>query len=484
VTDASDQCSIVGTEGYLPPEGPGTPQADIFALGKVLYEAAMGMDRRELPKLPKDLRSWSDAGLVLELNEIVLRACAADTADRYRTAQEMLDDLARLGQGRSVMQHRIWRRRLETARRIGVVAVAIALAAAGGVFVWQTLKRSAPVMLVDETGQALGLHDTKAAQAYKLGLSALRRGTPTDVGLATNYFNTVIEAEPAFVNAYARLFETYLMDEDHGGPAIPGKTEMLNKLSVKLQEIAPTNAETHAAIAIVRFLDEWRWKDAETEFKEALRIDPNCRMALTYYGYFLTRLCRGKEARAVLDRADTVDLGSADIAKLLGHCDYANRHFEEALNHYLDAEERKKDYASAYYWAGRANMGMTNYFEALRQLHKHEVLVGYDDASNAARYDNYRKAVEKDPEHPAHAYWSAVIEDLKQRDAANSMPYLWAARYVRVGDQEQAQKWLKTAIDQHDVGMENLLFDECWDPYHREKWFQDIAKKVGLEPWL
>src|SRR5665213_3705733 len=37
VTDASDTRSIVGTEGYLPPEGPGTPQADIFSLGKVLY---------------------------------------------------------------------------------------------------------------------------------------------------------------------------------------------------------------------------------------------------------------------------------------------------------------------------------------------------------------------------------------------------------------------------------------------------------------
>ena len=49
VTDASDRCSIVGTEGYLPPEGPGTPQADIFALGKVLHEAATGLDR-QLPR--------------------------------------------------------------------------------------------------------------------------------------------------------------------------------------------------------------------------------------------------------------------------------------------------------------------------------------------------------------------------------------------------------------------------------------------------
>ena len=42
VTDASDARSFVGTEGYLPPEGPGTPAADIFALGKGLYEAPSG----------------------------------------------------------------------------------------------------------------------------------------------------------------------------------------------------------------------------------------------------------------------------------------------------------------------------------------------------------------------------------------------------------------------------------------------------------
>src|SRR5450631_1765385 len=84
VTDASDQCSIVGTEGYLPPEGPGTPQADIFALGKVLYEAATGLDRREFPKLPEDLRTWPDAAQVFELNEIILKACAQDSKGRYQ----------------------------------------------------------------------------------------------------------------------------------------------------------------------------------------------------------------------------------------------------------------------------------------------------------------------------------------------------------------------------------------------------------------
>src|SRR5215813_14969341 len=69
VTDASDACSIVGTEGYLPLEGPGKPQADIFALGKVLYEASAGMDRRRFPDLPADMKDWPkpEAKLALEL---------------------------------------------------------------------------------------------------------------------------------------------------------------------------------------------------------------------------------------------------------------------------------------------------------------------------------------------------------------------------------------------------------------------------------
>ena len=43
-------CSFVGTEGYLPPEGPGTPQGDLYSLGKVLYEASTGKDRRDFPE--------------------------------------------------------------------------------------------------------------------------------------------------------------------------------------------------------------------------------------------------------------------------------------------------------------------------------------------------------------------------------------------------------------------------------------------------
>ena len=42
---ATGQRSFVGTEGYVPPEGPGSAQADVYSLGKLLYEISTGKDR-------------------------------------------------------------------------------------------------------------------------------------------------------------------------------------------------------------------------------------------------------------------------------------------------------------------------------------------------------------------------------------------------------------------------------------------------------
>jgi eukaryotic-like serine/threonine-protein kinase len=70
VASVDDARSLVGTPGFIPPEGPGTPEADIYSLGKVLYEAAFGKDRHEFPQLPANVGTRSDHASLLELNEI------------------------------------------------------------------------------------------------------------------------------------------------------------------------------------------------------------------------------------------------------------------------------------------------------------------------------------------------------------------------------------------------------------------------------
>ncbi|HAV62738.1 MAG TPA: hypothetical protein DCY13_10265 [Verrucomicrobiales bacterium] len=95
-TDARD-VSLVGTEGYIPPEGPGTPSADVYALGKVLYEACMGRDRMLFPEVPTSLWEEDQDSLLRRLNDVLGRACASAVEDRFATAAELHAALLELG---------------------------------------------------------------------------------------------------------------------------------------------------------------------------------------------------------------------------------------------------------------------------------------------------------------------------------------------------------------------------------------------------
>lgn len=76
--------SLVGTDGYLPPEGPGTVAGDIFALGKVL---------EEMLKLPQETHPAPPDRALESLTAIARRASAASPAERYLSAHAMREDL-------------------------------------------------------------------------------------------------------------------------------------------------------------------------------------------------------------------------------------------------------------------------------------------------------------------------------------------------------------------------------------------------------
>jgi hypothetical protein len=65
----------------------GTPLADTFSPGKLLYEAHTGLDREQFPSLPTSLLESPGPGFT-ELNQVVLKACEVNPAERYQSAAE------------------------------------------------------------------------------------------------------------------------------------------------------------------------------------------------------------------------------------------------------------------------------------------------------------------------------------------------------------------------------------------------------------
>jgi tetratricopeptide (TPR) repeat protein len=154
-------CSFVGTEGYLPPEGPRTPQADLYSLGKVLYEASTGKDRRDFPELPTLLESMPEEKGIIELNAIVVKACKPDPCLRYASADQMHDDLLLLMAGKSVLRTHALERRLKTMTRIGVLTAAVLIL---GAVPYSLAIREAHRAIVNASRADHAAHEAEAAR--------------------------------------------------------------------------------------------------------------------------------------------------------------------------------------------------------------------------------------------------------------------------------------------------------------------------------
>jgi WD40 repeat protein len=127
VTRCDATLSFVGSRGFMPPEGPGRPQGDIYSLGKVMYEMATGQDRLEFPAVPADFLNWPDRDQVNELLAIANKACEPDLNKRYQSIEALLADLILIQAGRSVRRLML----LERGRKWAVLVVVCAVLMSG-----------------------------------------------------------------------------------------------------------------------------------------------------------------------------------------------------------------------------------------------------------------------------------------------------------------------------------------------------------------
>jgi len=101
------QMTFVGTEGFVPPEGPGSEQADVYGLGKVLYEMSTGKDRLQFPELPDVLPDKINPKRWSALNQVICDICDPRVSKRtIKTASDLAEALRRLLRGKRVIRRR------------------------------------------------------------------------------------------------------------------------------------------------------------------------------------------------------------------------------------------------------------------------------------------------------------------------------------------------------------------------------------------
>jgi serine/threonine protein kinase len=233
VTGIDATRSFVGTDGYIPPEGPRTPQADLYSLGKVLYEMSTGRDRLDFPELPDEWRTSPERERLLEFNEVVLKACEDDIRQRYASAQQLESDLALLQCGQSVKRLRVADRRWAVFKKATVAVTALILLSAAFVMLWHGLNRD------QYSGDGPPSTNALANALCAKALLVLRGDNRAAFAEAYTNLHRAIGLDSHFARPYVGLFE--LRSREITPELPPTSSEEIHSIAHRLEALAPSS---------------------------------------------------------------------------------------------------------------------------------------------------------------------------------------------------------------------------------------------------
>ena len=353
---------------------------------------------------------------------------------------------------------------------------------AAGIFAVQDeiAERVVAALRVRLTGDArarLTKRSTDSPEAYRLyllGRYHLSRWTDEGFWKARDYFNQAIATDPGYALAYAGLAEAYhslsgfnVLPPSQGFPQAKQATEAALRLDDQL-------AEAHVALATVHLMYEWRWSEAEAEYRRALQLNPSSSDAHQMYGYFLSAMNRLDEAGQAMQRAHELDPLSIPKICGIGEVLLLRRRFDDAAAQFKKGLEMDPNFGFGYWALGRALVGQGKLDEAIAAFEKAIPLSGDspDEPAELARAlalaGRRREAL-------------ALVEDLQRRSQRRYIPpTAIAAIFGALGDLDQAFAWLERARAEHDSILVNLQVDPMFDPMRGDPRFAALASHLAF----
>lgn len=321
---------------------------------------------------------------------------------------------------------------------------------------------------------------TASGQAHDYYLQAReqwKRRSPENVRLAIGLYEKALAIDPNFALAYAGLANCYNITNS-GLPA-QVRYPLAKRNAEKAIELDPGSAEAHTAMAFMRYKLEWRWRDADTEFRKAVTLNPKYDLAHHWYGEFLRLM--GKTAEGIAELKVAVDLepeslgARSDLVSALvqgNHLSEARAHIDEGLK--IDPGWSTFPYLmSAILLKERREKESVEHllrFMTLRSFPINEVnelreafAAGGMPGMLRAQANQYLRLIER----PA----SSNVE------LATSLSY----SYAQLGDREEAFSWLKIAIDlRQDAGI-HLLTNPAYDSIRNDPRFDQLLERLNLK---
>ena len=314
---------------------------------------------------------------------------------------------------------------------------------------------------INDTGQqrmaSAGTNNPEAYRLYLEGRQLWYGRTNEGLKKSIDLFKQAIAADPNYALAYAGLADTYNVAPGYEtGIGSRQASQLADEATHKALELDPSLSEAHAARGMA-LTSEFRWSEAEPEFRRAIELNPN--NATAHYFYSISYLLpknRIEQALAEdrialsLDPLSTIIDSNYAMALMVAH------RYREAQAEFDKILERDPNSRPGNFKRSQLNATMGRFAEAIRNVQA-VIPTAHPATLDAKGYCE------------AAGTLTGTVRTSGQ-----------ALAYSIAGDRDRAFQFLEKAFAEGDNELLLVIRYPAFDPLRSDPRYKDLMKRMGL----
>ena len=313
--------------------------------------------------------------------------------------------------------------------------------------------------------------DPDALDAYLRGQFYWNQFSKEGMQSAVEYFQKAIDKEPNWAAAYAGQAHAYHELCWYQPPKqVMPKAKWAAEKAIQLD---PNDAEAYAALAWVKWVYEWDWQGAGTEFKRAIEFRPNSSLARAQYALFLDAAGRAKEAleeeRIALQLDPLSLIGNTNMGDIL----VDNNQLDQAIQQYLMVIRIDPHFGDAHSSLGYAYARQGRFEIAVSEI---QTGLEYDPDPQYRGLLAWTYAVSGQKEQAR-----ATLQELNKLSKQQYIPAsISAAALAALGEKEKAIAALEKGVKERESNLAFIRLDPSLDTLSSDPRFERLLRVVGI----
>jgi len=323
---------------------------------------------------------------------------------------------------------------------------------------------------------SLARHPTENIEAYNLYLRGRffwNKYGKEWVLKAIEVFQEAIQIDSYYALAYCGLADAYFrLSNVHFPPreVMPKAKEA----ALRAVEIDDNLAEAHSSLGLVKVYYDHDWIGAETEFRKALKLDPNLVSAHQRYGSYLTFMGRFEESIRHYETALELDPFSLQINMNLATTYYLRGEYDRAIKHLNKTSELEPNYMPTHFVLGSTYVQQGRLDEAIEEFKFIYTLD--DEAYLALGFMGYAHALNGQRAEAETVL--SILEDIADRKYVS--PYSLLLICLALGPLERVFQLLEQLYEERNDWLVWLKVSPELKVVRNDPRFQDLLRRMGF----